>query len=175
MDAYYLQTLHAIYALWILLLVLAAIYDAWKFIIPNTISVTLAVLFFPTAFLIGLDVDWLSHLGAAVLVFVAGVAAYRFNILGAGDAKLLTAIGLWVGFGNLHYYILFVALGGGVLAIALIVLRRVTLSLLVFLPAPDKVTLPRILVTNEKVPYGVAIVAGAVIIGRSPFEFGLLI
>ena len=178
MDAYYLQILYAIYALWILLLVLAAIYDAWKFIIPNTISVTLAVLFFPTALLnvtIGLDVDWLSHLGAAVLVFVAGVAAYRFNILGAGDAKLLTAIGLWVGFSNLLVYVLFVALGGGVLAIALIVLRRLTLSLLVFLPAPDRVTLPRILVTNEKVPYGVAIVAGAVIIGRSPFEFGLLI
>lgn len=175
MDAYYLQILHAIYALWILLLALAAIYDAWKFIIPNTISVTLAMLFFPSAFLIGMDVDWLSHLGAAVLVFVAGVAAYRFNILGAGDAKLLTAIGLWVGVGNLPVYVLFVALGGGVLAISLILVRRLTLSLLVYLPVSDQVTLPRILVTNEKVPYGVAIVAGAVIIGRSPFEFGLLI
>lgn len=175
MDAYFLQIRDAIYALWILLLALAAIYDVWKFIIPNTISVTLAVLFFPTAFLIGSNVDWLSHLGAAILVFVAGVTAYRFNILGAGDAKLLTAIGLWVGFSNLLGYVLFVALGGGVLAILLIVLRRLTLSLLVYLPAPDKVTLPRILVMNEKVPYGVAIVAGAVIIGRSPFEFGLLI
>ncbi len=176
MDALDLQILHAIYALWMLLLALAAIYDAWKFIIPNTISVTLAVLFFPSAFLIGLDVDWLSHLGAAILIFVAGVAAYRFNILGAGDAKLLTAIGLWVGFGNpLLLYVLFVALGGGALAILLIVVRRLTLSLLVYLPVPDQVTLPRILVTNEKVPYGIAIVAGAVIIGRSPSEFGQLI
>lgn len=174
MDAYYLQILHAVYGLWVLLLVLAAIYDAWKFIIPNTISVTLAVLFFPAALMLGVDVDWLSHLGAAVLVFVAGVAAYRFNILGAGDAKLLTAVGLWVGVGNLLMYVLFVALGGGALAITLILLRRVTMYVLVYLPVSEQLTLPRILVTNEKVPYGVAIVAGAIIIGRSPFEFGLL-
>ena len=42
--------------------------------------------------------------------------------------------------------------------------------------APEEVTLPRILVNREKVPYGVAIAVGAAIVGHSMLiELGLFL
>ncbi len=174
MDGIYLNSLYAVFAMWTLLLGLAAAYDLWQFIIPNAISVILALLFFPSAYLLGIGIDWMSHLGAAVMVFAGGVAAYRFRILGAGDAKLLTAIALWVSVDGLLQFLLFVVLCGGGLAVSLIIVRRLTLSLMVLRASPEQVALPRILVTNEMVPYGVAIAAAAVIVGRDLPLFTLL-
>ncbi len=149
--------------LFCLLSVAAAVFDVWKFVIPNTVSVAVAVLFFPTVLLLDGPVDWPSHLGAALSVFVVGLAAYRFRVMGAGDVKLLTAVSLWVGFEHLLLYLVIVAFAGGAVAGVLWVLRRVIVALVVQVgTSPERVTLPRVLLCGEPMPYGVAIAAAAI-------------
>ncbi len=149
--------------LFCLLSVAAAVFDVWKFVIPNTVSVAVAVLFFPTVLLLDDPVDWPSHLGGGLLVFVVGLAAYRFRILGAGDVKLLTAVSLWAGFEHLPLYLLVVAFAGGAVAGALWLLRRLIVGLVVQVgTSPGQVTLPRVLLVNEPIPYGVGIAVAAI-------------
>ena len=162
--------------LFCLLSVAAAVFDVWKFVIPNTVSVALAVLFFPTVLLLGEPVGWLSHLGAALSVFVAGLAAYRFRILGAGDAKLLTAVSLWAGFEHLPLYLLVVAFAGGAVTGMLWLLRRVIVGFVVQIgTSPGQVTLPRVLLVGEPIPYGVGIAVAAIYLAsRLPWLGALL-
>ena len=77
MDESYLMILYVAFALYALLLGIAAVYDTWKFVIPNLISVALVVLFIATALLLPemtprvpemTWMEWLSHIGAAVAV-----------------------------------------------------------------------------------------------------------
>jgi len=148
--------------LYIALLVLAAIFDIWKYIIPNVLSVALIGLFVVVAAASPFPINWWSHLGAAAAFFAVGIALYAFKILGAGDIKLITSVSLFAGFEQLPVLILGVALAGGALSLFLIVLRRILVSVLVFLKASDNTTLPRILLVGEAVPYGVGIAAGAI-------------
>ncbi|MEE8534758.1 MAG: prepilin peptidase [Kiloniellales bacterium] len=149
--------------LFCLLSVAAAVFDVWKFMIPNTVSVAVAALFFPTVLLLPDPVDWLSHLGAILAVFVAGLVAYRFRVLGAGDVKLLSAVSLWVGLENLPLYLLLVACGGGAVAGVLLALRWLIMGLVVQVgSSPDRITLPRLFLIGEPIPYGVGIAAASI-------------
>ena len=113
MDAYYLEITRGAFYLYMILLLTAAITDIWKFIIPNLISLAVIALFVALALLQPFPIPWGSHVGAAALFFAGGLLLYRFNILGAGDVKLLTALSLWAGFGHLADLLLGVALCGG--------------------------------------------------------------
>ena len=177
MIDYYMQVMNVSYVVYLLLLLLVVIFDVWKLIIPNMLCLAIAALFVPTVLLMPIDINWWSHIGAAFVVLAVGLVAYAFNVFGAGDIKLLTALSLWTGFEHLHWLLLYMAISGGVLTIVLIFLRRATLALTVaFRAAPEEVTLPRILVNREKVPYGVAIAVGAAIVGHSMLiELGLFL
>ena len=63
----YFYTITSVFSI---LLILAAIFDVWKFVIPNFISVGIVVLFFVASSLIPMQTYWLSHLGAASATFV---------------------------------------------------------------------------------------------------------
>ncbi|HKJ63361.1 MAG TPA: prepilin peptidase, partial [Hyphomicrobiales bacterium] len=102
--------------------------------------------------------------GAAV--FAGGAVLYAMNKLGGGDVKLLAAISVWAGFEHLPDLLLYVALGGGALAIGLIVVRRAIMSLRVAGAGGDTTSLPRVLLEGEAVPYGLAIAPSAILIGR---------
>jgi prepilin peptidase CpaA len=167
MEAYYLEITRIGFYLYILLLVVAAAFDAWKFIIPNVLSVALIGLFLVVATATPFPVNWWSHVGAAVVFFAGGLVLYRFRILGAGDIKLITSVALWAGFEHLPVLILGVALAGGALSLFLIILRRVIVSVLVQLKSSKNPTLPRILLVGEAVPYGVGIAAGAIWLSSS--------
>jgi len=166
MDESYSQVLYVIFGVYILLLCVAAAYDTWKFIIPNFITVGLIALFVGTALYLPFEVDWLSHLGAGAAVFAAGAVLYAMNKLGGGDVKLLAAVAVWTGFDHLTNLLLYVALGGGVLAIGLMALRRLILGLRVAGAGSDASTLPRVLLSGEAVPYGLAIAPSAILVGR---------
>ncbi|MBI5165407.1 MAG: prepilin peptidase [Magnetospirillum sp.] len=90
-----------------------------------------------------------AHVGAALLVLVAGALLMSLNVWGGGDAKLLAAVTLWTGFAGLPRLLLVMAVAGGAIAAALLVLRRL-------LPA-DRGGWPRRVVAEGYVPYGVAI------------------
>lgn len=154
-------------ALWVaygafnLMIITAAAFDIWKYIIPNVIVLGLLVLFPVTALIYPFEVDWLSHLGAGLAVFAAGFALYALNWLGAGDVKLLMAVALWAGFADLPEFLLYVALAGGALAILLMLSRRIAMAILVSAKSGDVSKLPKILVAGEPLPYGVAVAFGA--------------
>jgi Flp pilus assembly protein protease CpaA len=172
MDEFALIVRYGAFGLFCLLCLVAAAFDLWKMIIPNTISILLVALFFANGlfltFYSGYEVAWLSHIGALAAVLFVGLVAYRFGALGAGDVKLLSAISLWAGFEQnlldplitgyyLFDYLILVALCGGALSLGLIILRRLVVGVLLVQSSPQNVTLPRFLLPKEQLPYGVAI------------------
>jgi prepilin peptidase CpaA len=175
MDAFYVNLLYGVFGLYTVLLVVAAVFDSWKFIIPNAVSVALVALFVATALILPFEVDWLSHLGAALAVFAGGAVLYGFGKMGAGDVKLLTAVAFWAGLEHLPTFLLYVTLGGGALAIGLMIVRRILLGLQVAQPRLGKIKLPRALLTAEPIPYGLAIAPGAIFLGASLPHLGAFI
>jgi|SRR5215469_16765170 len=141
-------------------LLVAAGFDFWTYRIPNVVTASFAVLYFGcTFYFFGVTgINWLSHIGACVVVLAVGIGLFYFNIFGGGDIKLLAAIALWIGFTReLIVFLLVAGVAGGVLTILLLVLRN-TLS---FFPIPFPAYMPAALQARSPVPYGVAIVAGA--------------
>jgi len=141
-------------------LILAAVLDVWKFIIPNFVSIGIFVLFFVATLLVPFQTHWLSHLGTAGATFVVGLIVYRFRLLGAGDVKLITAVSLWSGVENISFFLLYTALAGGALSLGLVLLRYVILAVQYQSSHPGFASIPRILRYGESVPYGLAVAVG---------------
>lgn len=176
MDESILIVFYVASGLYALLLLTAAVFDTCKFIIPNAITIALVGLFIVAALLSPFDMgwrDWLSHIGAAAAVLAGGAVLFAFNVLGGGDVKLLTAVSFWAGFDYLLDLMLLVSVGGGALALGLIILRRILLSLGTALPGFEKIKLPRVLVSGEAVPYALAIVPSSIYIGMNFPQLGV--
>ena len=144
----------------------AAISDLSRYIIPNAISIALVLLFAVAALFGDARIDWLSHLGAAVAIFAIGAVLFRFGALGGGDVKLFAAASLWMGFANLLPYLFVVALVGGALTLLLLALRLALPRAWGALGRGASLRLPAMLTTGSRVPYGVAIAAGALVMAR---------
>jgi prepilin peptidase CpaA len=140
-----------------LCLILAALEDAWRLRISNIFPLLLTALFLVAAGLQEFDLDWLSHFGAAVLVFAAGLFMFARGMLGGGDVKLWTAMSLWMGLERLAPFTLTVVFAGGVLALMLIVVRR-------SLPLPaDGQSRAPLFRRQGPIPYGLALCAGGLL------------
>ncbi len=174
MQEHYMEIAKASYYLYIALLAVAAVFDIWKLIIPNVLSVALVALFIVVGLASPFEVDWLSHFGAAGVFFVVGIGLYAFKILGAGDVKLITAVAVWWGLEYLIDLLFFIGIAGGGLALVLLGMRRLIPSLLVMLKAPEKSKLPRLLLPGELVPYGVGVAVGSIFLAfQAPLTGGL--
>ena len=152
------------------LLGLAALFDVWRFIIPNAIPAALAALFVVVALTSAPDAGWASHIGAAVVALLAGTSLHRVCLFGGGDVKLMAALALWAGLEHLLDLAIAVALCGGVLALVLVAVRRLVAAVRALPGAPR----PRLLTVGEGVPYGVAIAGGGLIVGTSLPQLGVL-
>ncbi len=134
--------------------------DARELRIPNWISLSLLALFVPAALVGGLTMETIAlHFAGALGVLVIGFALFAFGFFGGGDAKLMAAVGLWVGWGNLPWFAISVILFGGVLALGVVGLRR-GLGLW-----PDWLvrSAAGLFEENKAIPYGIAITAGAIL------------
>ena len=140
----------------LVLILIAAICDGRSMLIPNWISIALIALYFPAALLGGYSPAAIGlHVGFAVAVFAVCAGAFYMGLFGGGDAKLIPAIALWYGFPNGFVFLVFMTAFGGVLAVALVLARRLA-------PSPaGPAWLKRMLTPGEGVPYGLAIAAGA--------------
>jgi prepilin peptidase CpaA len=139
----------------------AAAMDLLTMKIPNRISVLMVLAFFPLALLAGLDVWAIAdHVGAGVIMLVLGVLLFIPGWFGGGDAKLMAAIGLWIGADNLMAYMLYVALSGGLIAAAFFSARSVPLPR-VLLGEAWALRLHR---HDTGIPYGLALAAGALLV-----------
>ncbi|MCW5770812.1 MAG: prepilin peptidase [Rhodospirillaceae bacterium] len=79
------------------LLTWAAVSDFRRYIIPNQVSLGLLALY--PAFVLSAPepVYWQGALIMAAIFFVVGFVMYLVRAMGAGDAKLLPVVMLWVG------------------------------------------------------------------------------
>ncbi len=141
------------------LVAVAALRDLTSFTIPNWISLALICAFVPAAIAAG--VPWTQvGLCAAVGVvgLVIGMGLFAAGWVGGGDAKLLAAASLWIGWPACVTYLVYTALAGGGLACLLLGLRSAWVR-----PALPKRPgwFARLIEPGAAVPYGVAIAIGA--------------
>lgn len=153
-----------VHSTYLALLLVAAGYDLWRFRIPNLVTGALAVLFLVAAVPSLFHLDWLGHLGAFALVLSIGAVLFYFRFLGGGDVKLFAATALWLGLDLILFHVVYVAVIGLVLAILLLVLRRILVPLALAYAPDGAMTLPRTLRDGEPVPYGVAIAVSAILL-----------
>ncbi|MBB6226603.1 prepilin peptidase CpaA [Polymorphobacter multimanifer] len=133
----------------LLCVVVAAGWDMAKFEIPDTVSVLLLVL--AAAYgLLTPGFGWLSHLLAPLGFFALGLLLFARGWLGGGDIKLMTALAAWTGLSGLLPLLLGISIAGGVLALVLIIARRVNAGR----------SGMRLLAVDAPLPYAVAILAG---------------
>jgi prepilin peptidase CpaA len=143
-----------IFVVFPLCLAVAACSDFLTMLIPNRVSAILLASFVVVAPLAGLGLaDIALHLAAGLIVFSACFALFALNVMGGGDAKLLTASAVWFGMTPvLVEFLIYVSFVGGILTIAIVALRAHTNTILASgLPIPAHIVLAK------KVPYGVAI------------------
>jgi len=138
-------------------LVIAALSDLLTMTIPNRICAVAVIAFLMLAPLSGLTWPVIGmNLLAGLLVFGVCFALFACNVMGGGDAKLLTAVAVWFGF---HYSLLFflvtVTFAGFGLTILFLLLRWQASAVLAM-----GIPLPASVVGENKIPYGIAIAIG---------------
>ncbi len=147
----------AILVIFPLCMAVAAFSDLFTMTIPNRVSVILLASFIIVAPLAGLslvEIGW--HLLAGLCVFAVVFVLFALNTMGGGDAKVLTASAVWFGFNDSQIvYMGNVAVIGGALTI-LILLIRSQRNLITAIGLP----IPRTLLQEKKIPYGIAIGIG---------------
>lgn len=138
-------------------MVFAGAMDLLTMTIPNRISLFLIAAFAIAAPLAGLSLhDVMIHLATGAAVLAIGIGLFSVGCLGGGDAKLLAAAALWFGTDNLVMYIAQVAIFGGVLALGILLYRRVPVAGFSIPPWAE-----RLHEKNCGIPYGIAIAAAA--------------
>lgn len=141
------------------LTIVAALYDATSYRIPNWISLSVLALFAiaaPTSGTPWATLGLCVAVGAATLVVGFGLFALR--ALGGGDAKLLAASALWFGWPNISVFLLCTVIAGGVLAVFLMIIRARWLQPHI---AKGPAWFVRLAAPGRQMPYGIAIACGA--------------
>jgi prepilin peptidase CpaA len=99
-------------------------------------------------------------LAASAIVLAISFAFFAFGWIGGGDAKLVSATVLWIGFGLMLQYLIYAALLGGALTLIILSLRRYPLpSWLARHQWIDRLHNPK-----SGVPYGIALAAAALLV-----------
>ena len=162
----------AIFVIFPMCLVLASWTDFFEMTIPNRIPLILLAAFLVVAPFVGMT--WTTfglHLAAGLVVFSVGFALFALNVMGGGDAKLLTAAAVWYGLTPaLFTFLVYVAYAGGALTLLILILRARSNSVLAMgLPLPDSI------ISAKKIPYAIAIgVAGRATYPQSPVVLAAL-
>ena len=147
-------------------MIYAAVSDITTMTISNWISIALVASFPILAFAAGMawsDIGW--HFAAGGVMLALGFALFAFNIVGGGDARLLAAAGLWFGWSDLFTLLVYTALFGAPICMALLAFRN--------WPLPARLSdvkwIGRLHDAREGAPYGVAICgAGLLLYADTP-------
>jgi len=140
-----------------LCLVFAAISDLLTMTIPNRVSLILMISFAVLAPLSGMALPAIGmHALGAAIVFCICFALFALNVMGGGDAKLLSAAAIWFGYDPaLLSFLVYVSFIGGLVTLAILLIRsQANMILAIGLPIPNSLLLAK------KIPYGVAIAIG---------------
>ncbi|MCP1198769.1 prepilin peptidase [Notoacmeibacter sp. MSK16QG-6] len=151
----------------------AAITDSLSMTIANRVSFTLIAIFLLVALTTGMG--W-SDIGLHAAVFAGVLAAtfamFAFGTMGGGDAKLIAATALWMGWGDpLVYYLLAASLLGGVVTVGVLLFRHNEIvRFFAGRVLGPNTQMPAYLEENDSgVPYGLALgMAGLMAFPQSP-------
>ena len=140
---------------------LAGSMDLLTMTIPNRISLALVVGFFCLAPFAGLGWSEVgTHVLTAIAMLAIGIAFFAKGWIGGGDAKFFAATALWLGHEHLMEYALLAAVAGGILTVALLLVRYFHLPL-----ALAKIRwIARLHDAKQGVPYGIALAAAGLLI-----------
>jgi prepilin peptidase CpaA len=143
-----------------LLMIVAGALDVVMRRIPNWLCISLALIFFPFALATGMP-PWIVglHLITGAVLLLIGYALFAFGWIGGGDAKLLAAAGLWLGFPSVLPFLLFTALAGGVLAAGIGIWFMANMEAGMRSELFRKALAP----LAPEVPYGFALAVGAIL------------
>lgn len=144
-----------------LLMAFTAFYDLFSMRIPNWISIALIVIFAVVCVITQLELSAIGmHLAAAAIVFAVGFALFALRFIGGGDAKVASAIALWMGMSHLVEFIFYSSVFGGILTLVILAFRR-------FVPNYLLPNWPWLLDLHDKkkgAPYGIALAIGAMVV-----------
>lgn len=129
-----------------MLLVRVCVTDIRSRIISNQLNMLIAALAPLYWWSVGLPLwpDAAIQIGLALAVFALFALLFRSGMMGGGDVKLAAALALWFAPLTMLKLVVIMSLVGGVLSLIVLVLHRARRTL-----------------GRPKVPYGVAIAAGA--------------
>jgi prepilin peptidase CpaA len=139
----------------------AASSDLFTMTIANRISLILVGGFVLLAVMTGMSASAVAlHFGAGATVLLVSFVLFACGWIGGGDAKLAASTALWLGFAHLFDYLIYSALLGGALTVAIIQFRK--------LPLPASLAgrewIERLHRTGGGVPYGIALAAAALLV-----------
>lgn len=98
-----------------------------------------------------------SHGAAGLVVFVVTALLFTLGTMGAADSKLSTAYAFWTGVAGLPAFLFYMALTGGLIGLITLFLRKYK----PFRHVAAGGWIARAQAGENKVPYGIAITAGA--------------
>jgi prepilin peptidase CpaA len=146
-----------IFLIFPLCMAVAAFSDLFTMTIPNRVSIILLGSFLLIVPFVGLTPSAIGmHFVGALIVFAACFAFFALNVMGGGDAKLLSAAALWFGFDqSLMLFAVYVSVIGGMMTMLILAMRsRTDVFAAIGVPVPQS------LMHAKKIPYGIAIGIG---------------
>ena len=143
-------------AVW-LVLIAAALQDLWRLRISNILPVLLILLFPLWVWRVGFETDLWQNAALFAFALSVGLLLFARRWLGGGDVKLFAAVALWFDFHGAPYLLLAITIGGGLLGLLFIMVRRV-LPLTMLERSNWACLKPK-----GPIPYGIAIAAGTIL------------
>jgi prepilin peptidase CpaA len=101
---------------------IAAVMDVWKFKVYNALTVPLLLTGLVYHGIAGGMQGLLGSLGGVLFGFASLIVVYAMGGIGAGDVKLMAAVGAWLGMPLTFYVFVTSALASGAYAMVLILL-----------------------------------------------------
>lgn len=148
-------------AIFCLAMIFAGLRDLTTMTIPNWLTLALTIVFFIAALLVAMPIAEVARntaIGFATLL--VGMGLFAKGWIGGGDAKLMAAVALWLGWSQaLPYFVVASVFGGG---LTLLILGYRNLPLPAFVVRQPWAA--RLHDRAEGVPYGVALAAAALLI-----------
>lgn len=137
----------------------AALSDLLTMKISNALSVLLFAAFLAMAYFTKMPLDTFGwSLGCGFFVLLITFGMFAMGWIGGGDAKLVSASAVWLGWSLLMPYLLIASIFGALLTMALLMFRRFRLP--GFLAG--KAWAERLHKPKGGIPYGIALAASAV-------------
>ncbi len=156
---------HIVLVIFAGLLLAAAASDSRRFLIPNQICLSIALLYPAHVLTAGSSVEWAYAIAIAAATLMVGFVLFAVKYVGGGDVKFLSATILWAGAEYLVPFWLVMSLTGGGLGVIVWVRHR-------FFAVRAPAGVPAKTIAARPIPYGIAIAAGGIWVALIKFQGG---